>query len=310
MGVKKSTTILLDDCYNTPKTSLLVFNFEPQPFEASRLQSCSIKHASLEGKDIYILDDFFEENENQEMRDFSKKSTFSRNSYGSVESIEKGEKPARSMNGQERWRFFSNPPKAIGEVYKLLGMLSHQMDAEISTMPWELCNETSGSPSVIANFLEEASHESMDFGKHQDYDPEKKISFGIPVLYSKEKEFHPTQFINGQPGRPWLVSVMVYCTGEDFLPEYCMGTAFYNKGGEIGLRANCVPMRIVLFEGDIFHSIEKSEIPSDKKTWRVSYVFKLLINPKSRDQCMKKVFSELVEKFQVDRLSVGPHERV
>jgi hypothetical protein len=308
--MKKSTTILLDDCYKTPKTSLLVFNFQPHPFDGSRLQNCSIKHASLEGKDIYILDDFFSESEGQEMRDFSKTATFSRSSYGSAEAIEKGEKPAKSMNGKERWQFFSNPPQAVDKIYQLLGMLAHQMNAEVSTMPWELCDQTSGSPSVIANFLEEASPESMDLGKHQDYDPEKKISFGIPVLYSEEKEFHPGRFANGEEGRPWLISVMLYCTAEDFLPEYCMGTAFYQKEGEVALKAHCLPMRIVFFEGDIFHSIEKSEIPSDKKTWRVSYVFKLLFNPRSRDQCLKKIFSNFIENFQVDRLSLGPDSRI
>ncbi len=312
--VKKDSTVLLDEHYSNPNTSLLTFHFEPHPFISpnSRLRICSIKHASIEGKSLYLLDDYFLKTEGEEMRNFSKTATFSRNSYGSPEAIEKGEKPAHSMNGKERWQFFSNPPKAIDEVYKLLGMLAHGLNADITTLPWELCDQAShGSPAVIANRLEEASEESMDLGKHQDCNPEGGISFGIPVLYSLENEFHPNKFVNGDPGKPWLISVMVYTTAEDFLSEYCMGTVFYQKDGKIALRANCSNMRIVLFEGDILHSIEESKIPSDVKTWRMSYVFKLIVNPKERDQSMKMRFFELMSSFtdHIEGLSLGPDSR-
>ena len=163
--IKKSTAVLTDEYYNTPNTSLLTFQFEPHPFASSdlRMKNCSIKQASIDGKDIYILDGFFQENEGNEMRDFSKKVTFSRNSYGSPEAIDKGEKPARSMNGKERWQLFNQSPPAIKEIYKLFGCLSDRLDAEITTLPWELCDPSShGSPSVLGNLLEEASFESME----------------------------------------------------------------------------------------------------------------------------------------------------
>jgi hypothetical protein len=294
--IKKDTAVLTDHYYNTPNTSLLLFHFEPHPFASSetRIQNCSTQHASLDGKSIYIFDHFFSQSEGEEMQNFSKKATFSRNSYGSSEAIEKGEKAARSMNGKERWKFFSNPPQAMNEVYKLFGMLAHRMDAEITTLPWELCDQRShGSPSVIGNFLEEASNESMELGKHQDCNPEKGIPFGIPILYSKENQFHTNCFANGDLGKPWLISVMLYVTAEEFLPEYRLGTVFYKSNGELALRTSCLNMRLVLFEGDIFHSIEESTIPSPIQTWRVSYVFKLLVNPRQKDKSMKTAFSGL-----------------
>ncbi len=294
--IKKSTAVLTNEHYNTPNTSLLTFQFEPYPFASAdlRIRNCSIKQASIDGKDIYILDDLFQEQEGNEMRDFTKKATFSRNSYGSPEAIDKGEKPARSMNGKERWHLFNHSSQAIKEIYKILGVLSVRLDAEITTLPWELCDFSShGSPSVLGNFLEEASFESMELGKHQDCNPKKGIPFGIPVLYSDKKEFHPNNFENGDPGHPWLVSLMLYVTDEGFLPEYWMGTTFYNNDGVMLLRTNCINMRLVLFEGDILHSIEESKIPREMKTWRASYVYKLIINPRQKDQNLKKIFSEL-----------------
>ena len=202
--IKKDTATLLDNYYTHPNTSPLIFQFESQPFISSdsRLQSSSIKRASIAGKDLYIFDDFFLPSESEEMQYFSKNASFSRNSYGSPEAIENGEKPAHSMNGKERWQFFSHPPVAITEVYKLFATLGAKLNADITTLPWELCDQSShGSPAVIANKLEEASEESRELGKHQDCNPEHRVSFGIPVLYSQEKNFTPINLPMDRRGR-------------------------------------------------------------------------------------------------------------
>lgn len=311
--VHKDNLVLLNDHYKNPNTSLLIFRFEPQPFIATqnRLQGSQIKYASIEGKDLYLIDQFFQEDEGKEMQTFSKTAPFSRNSYGSPEAIERGEKPARSMNGKERWQFFSQPPAAINELYKLFGLFAHKLNADITTLPWELCDPSAhGSPAVIANKLEEATRESMDLGKHQDCNPEGNVPCGIPVLYDPG-ELHPAQFINGAPGKPWLISVMVYTTDEEFRPEYCLGTAFYQKDGKLVVKANCLNMRIVIFEGDIFHSIEESNIPDEVKTWRISYVFKLIVNPKEENQNVKAAFLEMARNAapQIEILSLGPDSR-
>jgi len=163
-------------------------------------------------------------------------------------------------------------------------------------LPWELCDPSSqGSPAVIANKLEEASKESRELGKHRDCDPETKIPFGIPILYSDSPQYHPPKFINGEKDRPWLVSVMLYVTAGNFLPDaYGLGTVFYDKTS-IVLRTQCVNMRMVLFQGDIFHSIEESTVPQDITTWRISYVFKLIINPKKRGEDMRAKLAYLMQ---------------
>lgn len=287
----KHSLSLLDDYYNTPSTSLLSFRFEPNLYAstAERLQQSIMQHASIEGKDVYTLDRFFTESEGKEMRTFAHKATFSRNSYGSPEAIERGELPAKSMNGKERWQFFSNPPHPLYEMYKLFGLIAHHFNVEVTTLPWELCDQAGhGSSSVLVNLLKESSHESMHLGKHKDCNPEKGVSFGIPILYPSDEQLHPKSFINGAPGNPWLVSVMLYTTAEDFLPHYQMGTVFYIKQGDLVLRTQCLHMRLVLFEGDIIHSIEESKLPPNLDTWRISHVFKLILNPKIAHQSIKQ----------------------
>ena len=308
--MKKCSTILIDERYDTSNTSLLSFDFEAGTNNSveERLGKCSIKNGTIDEKKLYLIDDFFSPQEGLELRDLSKSLSFSRKSYGSPEAIEKGEKPAKSMNGKERWLFFSNPPQAIKQLHEFFKFLAYRLDAVITTLPWELCDQTgTSSPCTIANFIEEASSESMLLGKHQDSNPEGKIAFGIPKLYAQKEEYHPSQFVNGSEGNPWIVSVMLYATDENFNPEYQLGTAFYDFEGDLKFRANCSHMRIVLFEGDIFHTIEESKIPPGLKTWRVSYVYKLVINPRKEKQCLKAEFDKLFSK--TDELVLGSNER-
>ncbi len=305
--IKKSKSTLTNPHYDTPQTSPLIFHFEPDHFPSSedRLRKIQIQHASIEGKSVYVFDDFFSQEEAQEIRAFSKNASFSRNSYGSPEAIKQGEAPARSMNGKERWQFFSNPPRALHAFYKLLSTFGREMDAEISTLPWELCDTASnGSPSVIGNFLERASSESMDLGRHKDCNPEEGIAFGIPILYSSEKSFYENRFENGSRGHPWIISIMLYSTAENYSPEYCMGTTFY-KDHAIVLRTECQNCRLVLFDTDLVHSIEESKIPEAIQTWRVSYVFKLVLNPRRVGASLRAQFFEWMKGFSPD-LSAAP----
>lgn len=303
-SIRKNTTSLLNDYYNTNKTSLLIFHFDPFLFPSSkiRMKQALIKQIDIEGKDLYVIDDFFSKDEGELMRDFSKKATFSIYSYGSQEAIEKGERPARSMNSKERWSFFSSPLPAMQEFYKLLANFAYLMDAEITTLPWDLCAQGTNTSSVVGNFLEEVSCQSMELGKHRDSYPERGVSFGIPILYGKENgRFYDPTFINGEEGKPWVISAMLYTTEEGFLPEYQMGTVFYKDNEKECLFTNCYNMRLVFFEGDIVHSIEESKIPSDLKTWRISYVFKLVINPRKQGESMKRKFSEIFKTFNPEK---------
>jgi hypothetical protein len=312
--VVKKRAVLVDDCFEHPNTSLLVFQFAPELFLSSeeRLKSSVVKHGRIEERDLYTMDHFFSEAEEEEIRTYSKNTSFSRKSYGSSSAAKVGEKPALSMSSQERWQFFARPPKAISEVYRLLSTLSARLNVEITTLPWELWNKRGGcSPSVVANKLEESSIESRELGKHQDCNPQEKISFGIPMLYAEEERFYPSSFINGLPGNPWLVSLMVYVTEENFTPEYGLGTVFYDDEGHLVVRTNCVSMRLVFFQGDIWHSIEESAISGGESSWRISYVFKLLFNPKDKDQNIKETLLDyLQKKTSVQRFFLGSEVRI
>lgn len=274
--------------YQNPKTSLLYFSFEPHDHKEIEkdLQSSSIQGILLENKAIYVIEDFYQLEEAYELQKFSSSTTFSRYSYGSIEGIHEGEKPAKSMDGKERWLFFSHPPKPIKKIYRLLSYLSYQLDCELITMPWELFDGEAASPAIIANFVETVSLESMVKGCHKDYNSSKGLPFVIPNLFSSE-DGHQI-FENGAIGKPYLLSLIIYSCSADFLPEYEMGTIFYSDCLTDSINFECKDMRILLFEGDITHSIAKSNFVNDGNTWRVSYVYKLIFNPQKEHQAIKE----------------------
>ena len=204
------------------------------------------------------------------------------------------------MNNKEKWVFFAKPPSSINEIYKLLQTFSRKLNADISTLPWDLCDQNICASAVATNRLERVSKESMDMGKHEDFNPEKGIPFGIPILYAKGHSHFPNQFVNGAEGHPLMLSFMLYATEENFkVPEYGIGTVFCRKDGAIDFKADCNHMRFVLFEGDIIHSIEESRTPPDIKTWRVSYVFKIMINPKEAGKNLRQDLFNLIQSYNL-----------
>ncbi len=299
--IRKDSAVVTKEDYKNPRTIPLVFHFEPAPFESPdvRLRDCQIQRISIEGKDIYIIDDFFLESEADEMRTFSETVDFTKSIYADQGSKEQGEVPARAMDNKEKWKLLSSPPQAMKELYKFFNMIAYRLDADVATLPWELFDGKICSPSVATNKVDSISSESMELGKHEDYNTEKGIAFGLPTLYSEMKELHPNKFVNGSEGKPWLVSLMLYTTDRDFHAEsYGMGTVFCTKNGKVEAKAECRHMRFVLFEGDIVHGIEKSQIPPGVKAGRVSYVFKLFLNPKKANGSLKKQFAELMQTYE------------
>lgn len=286
--MRKARLPLTTDYYKHPKTMPFVFHFETP---SSQKRPYTLKAASLEGKKLYIIDDFFSAEEAQAMRLYSQSVRFNKPIFASAESQKMGEIPARAMDGQEKWAFFTEPPSPIRGFYQFLSNLALHLEAEITTFPWDLCHETLSASAVATNYLERASLHNQEMGKHQDYNSETGLSFGIPNLY--DSGFHPNSFINGEPGRPWLLSAIIYATAPHFDPTFGLGTLFYTKNGEIAERLPCCPFRLVLFEGDILHSIEASTLPPNLKTWRVSYVFKLIINPKKISMALEHALSDL-----------------
>ena len=293
--IKKDKAIITNPRYDNPKTSPIIFHFEPESFQSpgNRLAKCNIRYTSVR-KDLYILDNYFSESEAKELLEYSEKAAFARFIYADHDSKEKGEEPARAMDNKEKWLFFNNPPQAVKELYKFLSTIAATLKADVTTLPWELHDGAICAPAIATNRLEMLTQLSEDYGKHQDYNTEKGIAFGLPILYSNKQELHPNSFINGEKGKPWLITIMLYVTPENFKPEYGMGTMFYKSNGEPVEKSDCQHMRLVIFEGDILHSIETSTIPPDTKAWRLSYVFKLALNPQEKDVSLKKAFYNLV----------------
>ena len=283
MELLKKKFVATNEIYDQEKSSLLYFLF-PSSFCAnidSRLKKSSVIHKKLNNQHVYCIDGFFDLFEADVLAKFSAESIFSDLSYGTLEAAALGEKPSMTLNAQERWNFFIQPPNPIKVIYSLFSHLARVLDIEISTMPWMLFNGIAGSCAVIANKVLSVKQESTIKGKHKDVDPTKKLAFETPCLYG-DKPFTGSQ-INGQTGYPYYLTVMVYSNASNFNENYEMGTSFFFQDGKM-IQAICRNMRIVIFEGDIFHSIGASNFSEDIDTWRVSYVFKIILNPKSPTQ--------------------------
>ena len=212
-------------------------------------------------------------------------------------SQEKNEEPSFSMNGKDKWKFFSLPPSPIQELYRLFALIAHDLHVDVTTHPWSLSSETCNAPAFVVNYHREISKESAKIGKHRDYNTQKGVPFGVRKLYAEKEKLHQQRFINGDQGKPWFITVMLYSTSEGFLPEYGMGTGFYKESGEKGGVSKCSDMRLIFFEGDVVHSVEKGLVPKGENPWRISYVYKLMLNPKEASQNIKKEFSAFIQEY-------------
>jgi len=298
LNIEKDKTVLTHANYQDRQSILTTFRFKPCLSESSieRLNQASKKHISIEGKDLYVLDGFFLDLEGDEMRLVCKNLDFEVPVCAKTENIGKFAFKSRSMNNRGRWQLFSQPPNPFREFYQLLGTLACHLDIEIALHPWFLRGEVSSLPAFVVNYHEGMSAEDEYGDKHCDYEPEKGVCFGIPNLYSKEKELHKSNFVNGAVGKPLLVTAMLYSTSHEYDPKYGMGTAFYENGGKKVFSSDCIDMRLVLFEGDILHGVEKSDIPEGLDVWRISYVFKLTMNPSHSSQDIKAELKKLILK--------------
>ena len=299
--IRKESATLTNPAFNTPNTSLVMFHFEPHtyPSTEAHLKRSSIAQHTIQGKELYIFEDFFKKEEGDETRLFSEQAQFSKAIYADQTSKEQGEEPARAMDNREKWMFFAKPPESIKELYRLLSSFGEYAGCDIATLPWDLNDGHITASAIATNRIERLSNESMHLGAHEDYNTEKGVPFAIPVLYSKEGAIHPKSFVNGAAGRPWFVSLMFYATAANFKPEFGLGTVFFEKKDVIATQSNCTHMSFVLFEGDIIHGIQESRVPADTKTWRVSYVFKLLMNPLNEGQCIKQQFHDWLKSYKL-----------
>ncbi len=302
-SIKKETAVITSQRYQTAKSIPLVFHFEERPFASAelRIKQSMIQHIAIDSNDIYTFDGYFLPSEGEDLRKTTEQSAFSRSIVAGYASQKKGEEPARAMDNKEKWKLFSTPPKALSEVFKFLSFISFRLNAKVTTLPWELYDQEVLVPTFATNLVEKLSKESETFGKHEDYNTEKEgLCFEVPILYpSQNKHIHPQTFINGEKGRPWLITIMLFATSVNFLPEYGLGSIFCKQDGTIAFTSTCHHMRFCLFEGNIIHGIEQSHLPSImpsvRPPWRVSYVLKIILNPKDSTRSLKKDFYQLIQ---------------
>lgn len=298
-NIRKESVVLTLDSYKTPNTIPLLFSFDPFPTLDRKF---TLEHHSIDGKGLFALNGYFSEEEGDALRAFSMTTSLSQKIYGNEESAHYGEIPAKMMDGKERWQFFANPPSAIQALFQLFHFLSYQLDAQVTTLPWCLSDQKVSSNCVATNFLHQHSRMSTEHGKHRDYYPENGLAFEIPCLYSSKKEAHPARFRNGDVGRPLMMTVMVYATADHFRPDFGMGTLFYHSDGK-EVKIPCHHMQMVFFEGDIWHTIEESRLPEGLKTWRISYVFKMIFNPNKSDLSLRHSLSDTLHSLIRSRRS-------
>ncbi|WP_420422388.1 hypothetical protein [Simkania sp.] len=290
-----SKAVLNQSSYDAHKSILTTFHFKPGCHELTqaRLREASKLHLLIEGKDLYVFDGFFSEAEEREMREISENLDLEVPVFGPTETLGKLENKVRWMDNPGRWKLFSNPPGPFQELYRFFGFLAEKLQVDVSTQPWMLCSESSSLPAFVVNYHEAMSVEDERGYKHCDCEPEKGVCFAIPNLHANERGFHKTNFVNGDVGKPLLLTVILYSTSEKYLPEYGLGTAYYDQSGKKVFSSDCIDMRLVLFEGNIMHGVEASHLP-EKGAWRISYVFKLLLNPKDGSQNIKESLKKLL----------------
>lgn len=235
--------------FTASQTGDSLFRFKPHPHPLSRLETCDFFANDIDGRLIVEIDNYFTEEESALFR-----------------------------NPLEALTFFSAPPPAFTEIYRLLAGLGHKIGATFTTL----------SPSFSVNFLDGNSRENRDNNIHADIETEKGVPYPIPKLYAPGK-FFPQKFVNGARGNPLCLTLTLYACADNFMPQYLMGTLYYDKMGEPVYCTSSEHMRMVLFESDIMYTAQESNIPEPIDTWRAAYVCKLLINPHAEGQCLRSL---------------------
>lgn len=249
-------------------TESIVYTSYPYQSSQLRLKSAKLKMRLFSGLMQLQIDNFFTNKESAELRrvgEFSRTSelTFPVNTM----SVMMGEKPPKIMNEDDRLQVFKQPPAALDAVHKLFSFFGSALNVDISTFPW-------GLVSCGNNFVLSVDKGSEDAGWHQDYDPNNGLPFSIPKRYKEED--YPSVFDNGRASCPWMLTVLVYTTAENFKTEWGMGTRFQDLQG-VKTTVECEHMRMVIFEGNISHTLQQSFILPGINTWRNSFVYKIIL---------------------------------
>jgi hypothetical protein len=253
-------------------------------------------------KSAWIFDHLFSEEESDDLRKFAEAKNYPVEVFANATSARNGEKPAQSLKFEDTYEVvtFANCAE-IQTIQAIFASIGKKMQATVSLQPWKACEKRRErivcAEAVVTNRVEEISKEASDLGWHADYNPAKGLFFGITMLGKPNHELYRTPFENGAKNCPWLISAILYIAAKNFKQdEWKMGTIFKSETST-PYRVSAKHARLILFEGDALHSMEKSEIPSGETTWRVSFVWKLIIRPNQPDHSssLKSEFTKLID---------------
>lgn len=151
-----------------------------------------------------------------------------------------------------------DPILAMNAVHHLFGFIGAEIGARV-----HMQKDSGHVLSFVSNYIESMSREASEAGIHADY-------------------FH---FLNGRIGQHWLITAMLYVTNEDFdAADRGMGTIFISPD-KTRTVIKCQQMRLVIFQGDVQHTLEPSKNVEDEgakemnPTWRISITWKLVLVP-------------------------------
>lgn len=260
-----------------PSVISCVFKNYPFPSIAERLKNALIKSHFLDGKLLLTIDHLFDLQEGQELRTFVAKSSFPERIYSTPLSLKAGETTAKQLAASIRKKLLFFPPPPLDVMTKLFAYIGSKLNVDVSSLPWV--------PNIphplVNNFLTELDFYSSAIGWHSDYETDA-LKFRLADKRSNQSKFYEG-FTNGAPGKPYILSIILYTTADNFDPTWGMGTLFADKNNFSLQPVGCQNMRIVIFEGEIRHKIVESHIPPGVNTWRNTFVWRIVLRPTTNE---------------------------
>lgn len=257
--------------------------WSPSDIEVSmnlRLDGCIVPSQTPEGarvsfSHIVVIDKFLDKTVINELRDFL--------TMGHLNQLpeSKWERQTADMKGAAgTWGVVPSVleslaqgyPDAVVEIQSRLSKLYPEYD--IVHMPSQAIQRPStGTDSFDCSaFLANAAVEGDSFRFHVDADP---------TSFSSESEWTQIfgDYFNGEPGKPLLVSMIVYLN-DDWDRDWAADTLFLDSGTDTGVFVRPKLGRVVLMDQDVLHRVSAPSGLAGGR-FRLSLVWKLAFLRKS-----------------------------
>ena len=254
-----------------------IFCFQ-KPEGTPSLKVHKVHQILIDEKPVVTIDQFFAEEEENQWHQWVNTASFTQKIFFSRESMA----DVCMMDQLSHLALLETPFPSLNRLYQLLGQIGAELNADVLLQPLQLNNHVSKerSHSIVTNVLREVPSASSEEGWHKDYQPEE---IGLPFLIPRVDTtvLFPPRFANGSFGNPYLISLILYVANKHFTPLWGLGTSMRDSQRHL-TTIECRSMRIVLFQGDIEHTIQASSdlCPKEALWKRLSLVMKLILRPK------------------------------